>query len=130
MMPYRAGFIWFGLFWSFFQLALLAYLGLGLQWLPETSEQICEGGYCYCEAYQDGLIKQPLSVWSDLAFMIAGMLILVLASKVRPDAPNPMAGSQPIYSLLLGLIVIYMGPASMVFHASMKAWAGWFDNTS
>lgn len=114
-------------------------LGLVGKWLPKTEYNVDykkglknpEGPvYKFCEGYEKGWIKQPIAVWSDLAFVVAG-LIAVLWAGTRTDAPtNPMVDPENVTPLAYGIVVIFMGPASMFFHASMKEWAGWFDNLS
>jgi hypothetical protein len=34
------------------------------------------------------------------------------------------------YAILYGCVVIFLGPGSMFFHASMKKWGGWIDTLS
>ncbi len=96
---------------------------------------ICESdadpAWQYCEVVQDGSVRQPWSTWSDLAFVASGLWILWwLGFSVRPGAraaaPNPAATATPI-SVTYGAVVVFMGPASMLLHASLKSWAGWFD---
>lgn len=89
---------------------------------------------CYCETLRPGKIKQPANTWSDLGFIITGLIILAIAGRengrsTRSEKPNPMnTGRYP--SVLFGLVVFFMGPGSMMFHASMKAWGGFIDSTS
>src|SRR4029079_11174532 len=48
---------------------------------------------------------------------------------IPPTADNPMIQVGWL-TIMYGRIVIFMGPPSMWFHASMKEWAGWFDSMS
>lgn len=94
----------------------------------------------FCERIELGGVKQPWATWSDLSFVAAGLWILWLfpyfgrfgTSKFFQffsSGANPMVLIGPL-SITYGLIVIFMGPPSQWFHASMKDWAGWFDTMS
>ncbi len=47
----------------------------------------------------------------------------------NPPVDNPMLMTGWL-SVVYGLIVIFMGPPSQWYHASMKDWGGWFDTMS
>jgi hypothetical protein len=93
----------------------------------------------FCERIQFGRVKQPWATWSDLSFVAAGLWVLwffqyfgrsgTTAFSTFFNSDNPMVkiGSLPI---AYGLIVIFMGPPSQWFHASLKDWGGWFDTMS
>lgn len=89
--------------------------------------------FLYCEQFSSGWVAQPQSTWSDLAFVVSGLVILLWVSieggRTRRRTDNPFRYPS-LYSVAYGLIAIFMGPASMFLHASMKSWAGWFDNYS
>lgn len=98
--------------------------------------------YDYCEHAQTGGVKQPWATWSDLSFVAAGLWLFwffqyfenIGSSRlgrliIPPTADNPMIQVGWL-TIIYGLIVIFMGPPSMWFHASMKEWAGWFDSMS
>jgi hypothetical protein len=97
--------------------------------------------FVFCEHMQAGGVKQPWATWSDLSFIAAGLWLLwFLQYFVRTgsrtsgettsgELQNPMLQIGWL-SVAYGMIVIFMGPPSMWFHASMKDWAGWFDSMS
>ena len=124
--------VYVGAGWAAALLILVLIPGFGFKWFPDTPDASCPDGQpCFCEGYQTGdVIAQPESVWSDLAFMAAGLLILYLAFAPNNNPANPLVDPGSGLPLLLGLIVIFMGPASMLFHASIKSWGGWFDSMS
>jgi hypothetical protein len=83
-------------------------------------------------------VKQPWATWSDLSFVAAGLWLLWFFSYYErsedaravgtiTDNPMLMVGG---LSVVYGVIVIFMGPASQWYHASMKQWGGWFDTMS
>lgn len=86
---------------------------------------------CYCEKLRSGPVKQPANTWSDLAFVIVGLALLVVVArdKKQGEVSNAMLGGGWI-PILYGCVVIFMGPGSMYFHASMVDWAGFMDSTS
>lgn len=95
----------------------------------------------YGEAFAPkGRIFQPLSTVSDLAFISAGFIIILIASLGASGKPSnnsiiPIGNSAAAmwnrpFIWYLGFLVIFMGPASMYLHASFRNWAGWFDSFS
>ena len=85
---------------------------------------------CYCErADLSNFVRQPANTWSNLGFIASGLLILWRVGHPRPrrlPAANPLA--QPgAYAIGYGLVVVALGPASMFFHGSQRAWGGWLD---
>ena len=97
--------------------------------------------YPFCEPIGFGdSVKQPWATWSDLSFVAAGLWILWLFqyfgrfgygkfTRFFSSGANPMVVIGPL-SIAYGMIVIFMGPPSQWFHASIKEWAGWFDTMS
>ena len=100
---------------------------------------VAAGSYCptgerpvydFCEKFADGLIKQPWSTWSDLSFIAAGLWILWWFGFFNSGTTiNPMRDTSWL-SMTYAMIVIFMGPPSMLLHASMENWGGWFDSMS
>ena len=98
--------------------------------------------YDFCEHAQTGGVKQPWATWSDLSFVAAGLWLFwffqyfgrIGESRagrliIPATADNPMIHIGWL-TIIYGCIVIFMGPPSMWYHASMKEWAGWFDSMS
>ena len=96
--------------------------------------------YSFCEPIEwDAAVKQPWATWSDLSFVAAGLWLLWFLHFYEKTETTRMAGNPPVdnpmlmigwLSVVYGLIVIFMGPPSQWYHASMKDWAGWFDTMS
>jgi hypothetical protein len=125
--------------WTVLTLGAFFVLGLGLNWLPSTPNDPEYDDYLnspdpgkiiFCEGYESGWVKQPIGVWSDLAFVAAGLAVALIAGTRPLPAANPMADPNSLIPLGYVVVQIFMGPGSMFFHASLKAWAGWFDNLS
>lgn len=123
-----------GLGWFALLMVALGIL-LALDWLPATQDDSClAANDCHCEALLSGArkIKQPVNTWSDLGFVAAGLLVFFMIGADRLSgisAANPLRESG-FYSIVYGLLVIYLGPGSMFYHASIKKWGGWLDNMS
>ncbi|HEY3039692.1 MAG TPA: hypothetical protein VGJ66_13215 [Pyrinomonadaceae bacterium] len=89
----------------------------------------------FCEHIQTGGVKQPWATWSDLSFVAAGLWLMWFfqyfgsPGSTLGTRDNPMV-TIGLLSITYGLIVIFMGPPSQWFHASMKEWGGWFDSMS
>jgi hypothetical protein len=131
----RRWWVYIGFGWAVLLLIVFFILGFGPKWFidfnnPNHPPDLTKPPE-FCEGYQlDPHIQQVESVWSDLAFMAAGLFILYLAQGATAGGPNPMVDTTSGYPFMLGMIVIFMGPASMFFHASITDWGGWFDSMS
>lgn len=100
--------------------------------------------FVFCEHMQTRGVKQPWATWSDLSFVAAGLWLLwffqyFVRTGSRASGSTTVTTTGELQNPMLGvgwlsvaycMIVIFMGPASMWFHASMKEWAGWFDSMS
>ncbi|MEJ7733794.1 MAG: ceramidase domain-containing protein [Polyangiaceae bacterium] len=88
-----------------------------------------EGDLCYCELFRTGLIKQPVNTASNLVFALVGFAVLADLALFRP-APRNALTRDPMWSVWYGMLALYLGPGSMVFHASYTWWAGILDGVS
>jgi hypothetical protein len=82
-------------------------------------------GTNFCEAPRDGVIRQPVNTFSNVGFVVAGLLIAVHASH-RPDGypmPRPLA-------ILMACVVVLLGPASAAMHATQSSLGGRLDQAS
>jgi len=93
----------------------------------------------FCERIQTGKVKQPWATWSDLSFVAAGLWLFWFLSFSKATETTRMAGNPPTdnpmqmiggLSIVYCMVVVFMGPPSQWYHASMKEWAGWFDSMS
>ncbi len=115
--------------WGVFALIALASLGFSLTdvswagWRPAT----CMPDDCFCEAIRPGPIAQPVNAWSNLAFVLVGLLIL----SARPAAGAQMRASlmlsQPAYRIVFGASTVVIGLGSLFYHASLSFAGQWFD---
>ncbi|MGQ9815160.1 MAG: ceramidase domain-containing protein [Candidatus Roseilinea sp.] len=120
--------------WGVFALIALASVVFSLAdvswagWQPAT----CMPDDCFCEAIRPGPIAQPVNTYSNLAFVLVGLLILG-ASPARPVTAGPADGranlmlSQPAYPIVLGASTVVIGLGSLFYHASLSFAGQWFD---
>lgn len=86
---------------------------------------------CFCERFTraGALIKQPANTWGNLGFITIGLITLWRVGVDRVTAlirANPMT-SASIFAIAYGALVIFLGPSSMFFHASLTYWGNWVD---
>lgn len=79
-----------------------------------------------CEQIADGFLREPASAWSSLAFIVAGLLIEVLARRRRRAGLLAADGSEAVVeppSLTYAVLVAGIGVGSVVQHGPNPAWA-------
>ncbi|MDP7141747.1 MAG: hypothetical protein QF692_00375 [Alphaproteobacteria bacterium] len=72
----------------------------------------------YCERVFAGLFDEPLNLLSNLAFMIAAVLLFVMARRHNISAPAP-------YVLIVLIFIIGIGSA--LFHSFATVWSKFAD---
>ena len=80
-------------------------------WRPAT----CMPDGCFCEAPRGAWIRQPAYTWSNLAYILVGLLIL--------RSRYPARGAY-------GWTLAVLGITSFAFHASLTFVGEWFDVAS
>src|SRR6185295_18880229 len=95
----------------------------GVRWEGKTPST-CMPDDCFCEQDAGGAIRQPANTWYCIGFVMTGFMIMALGT--QKDAANPFR-SDPAYPLTYGFIVIWLGLASMWFHASLTFPGEWAD---
>jgi hypothetical protein len=106
-----------------------------LKWIESSADDDClkdhPGKLCYCENARPGaMIKQRSNTWSNLGFVLVGLVLLASLPKVVSGIGRDPLEERTFYAVLYGCVVIFLGPGSMFFHASMKKWGGWVDTFS
>jgi len=111
-------------------------------WAPLGEANHClDTGKCYCEAFDRAAVqagapgvRQHANTWSNLFPIVTGLGLALLCAWDR--AGNRLARStQELtwghwYPVIFMLIIGFMGPGSMFFHASMTHVGGLIDNLS
>lgn len=105
------------------------YLGW---WAPAANEQAIGEVSRWCERVSGGLLREPLNTLGNLAFIAAGLAMFAVLARdtTRGTARrNPFIGNQPLALLYAGASV-FLGPGSMLMHASHTFVGAWLDNLS
>jgi hypothetical protein len=72
-------------------------------------------------------IQQPTCFWSDLGFVLVGLIVLFWID-MTPRG-NVMATAS-VYSVIFGMLSVWLGPGSMLEHGTLSRPWGWFDASS
>jgi hypothetical protein len=95
----------------------LLMLAVAYGWLgPDVGR-----GADFCEAPRLGAVKQPANSWSNLGFVIAGLLVAWHAG--RSGASLMPVGLRTAYAC----VVVLLGPASAAMHATQSSLGGHLD---
>jgi hypothetical protein len=101
-------------------------------WSPAANEQAVGEVSRWCERVSGGLLREPLNTLGNLAFIAAGLaMFAVLARDTACGVArvNPFLGNQPL-ALLYASAAVFLGPGSMLMHASHTFIGAWLDNVS
>lgn len=115
--------------WIAFALITLAAMVFGLAdiswagWRPAT----CMPDDCFCEAVRPGAIAQPVNAYSNLAFVLVGLLILGGRRSPGTNQGTNSMLSRPVYSRVFGAATVLIGLGSLFYHASLSFAGQWFD---
>lgn len=108
---------------------LIALASFALYFFPnpwaDLSPDPCRATDCFCEAFRDRWVLQPLAAYSNLAYVVVGGL--VLASRPVSASPTNLLRTQPAYATLYGIMAIAIGAGSFFYHASLSRVGEWFD---
>jgi len=84
----------------------------------------------FCEAAHRGMVKQPANTWSNLAFVLVGLLIglhAVRNLKTTLRSNNNSMLTTAFYPTFYASVSVLLGPGSMAMHASTTEWGGVVD---
>jgi hypothetical protein len=79
----------------------------------------------FCEAARDGSVKQPANAFSNLGFVVAGLLVALRAG--RRDRLGEVLPRQPGLATAYACVVVLLGPASAAMHATQAERGGALD---
>jgi hypothetical protein len=106
-------------------LGALAAVGRG-GWPGESGVSAID----YCEAIHGGMVKQPANTWSNLVFVVVGLLIGLHAArnlKTALRSNNNAMLATAFYPTFYASVSALLGPGSMAMHASDTGWGGKVD---
>jgi len=109
---------------------LITLVLIPLSWLPAPwaawRPATCLPDACFCEAIGTGFIRQPIDTWSNLAFVLVGLLIL--EDVLRPSSiRSNLLARRRVYVIVYAVAVILIGLGSWFYHASLTFVGQWFD---
>lgn len=105
--------------------ALFAWLSRG--GYPGGPDECLRLGDCYCEAPGPGIAAQPANAWSNLGFVLVGLLVLADSARTRDRSSAARMEADLRYSRLYGAVAAFLGLGSFAFHGSLRAWGGYVD---
>lgn len=81
---------------------------------------------CWCEAARTGSwILEPVNTWTNLVFVLAGLLFIFKAQKLTTKS-NQLS-SLVLFPRLYGFALLFVGLGSFFYHASQTFAGQWFD---
>ena len=83
----------------------------------------------WCERVSDGWFREPVNTLSNFGFVIIGLIIFWIISNESTSENNLFFGVTGI-TLIYATATVYLGPGSMLMHATNTEWGGWADNLS
>lgn len=89
----------------------------------------CAANPCYCELPRAGLVRQLGNTWSNLAAVVAGLLIAAHAVRTRRARARPDAVLD-LFGVLAPPALIFQGVGSMYFHGGLTVWGSALDAMS
>lgn len=89
----------------------------------------CAANPCYCELPREGLVRQLGNTWSNLAAVVAGLVVAVHAAHGRLARARPHAALD-LFGLLAPPALVFQGVGSMYFHGGLTTWGSALDAMS
>jgi len=79
----------------------------------------CFPNHCFCETITHGFIRQPVNAYTNLAYIIIGIYILIYLFHTRSNRQkkNRITGLSRKIFILFGLASIAVGIGSFIYHA-------------
>lgn len=80
----------------------------------------CLPYHCFCETVGTGLIRQPINAYTNVAYILVGIVILYYLSHTKNNHTSftPVTGLPRKLLILFGLASIAVGIGSFIYHAS------------
>ncbi len=80
----------------------------------------CMPYHCFCEAIGSGLIRQPINAYTNIAYVLVGIIILVYLSRTKRHFKqrSPISDLPRKLFILFGIACIAVGIGSFIYHAS------------
>jgi hypothetical protein len=84
---------------------------------------------CFCEAFHSGAIIQPLSSYSNLWYILVGLLIVAItqAPLAGSDTQKNLLLRRRTYSFAFGITIVATDLTSLFYHISLTLVGRWLD---
>jgi hypothetical protein len=105
--------------------AAAAFIRLPFPW-PGWQLASCYPG-CFCEAFHTGGVVQPLSAYSNLFYILAGLMILGTRDWPDREARGNRMARRRGHIAGYGWAVVAIGATSFFFHVSLTHIGRWLD---
>ena len=95
-------------------------------------DQRLTGNFCEQEI-PDSIFKQPISFWTNLAFLATSLWILLWTDYLAAKAHDDKSSIRPqdlFYATAYGFLSLWLGPASMVYHGALTEFGRLIDNAA
>jgi hypothetical protein len=82
---------------------------------------------CFCEAIRPGFVRQPANTFSNLGYVLVGLLIALSPQSSATASAQNLLRSHSGYTTLYGWAVVSIGIGSLFYHASLTYTGQFFD---
>jgi hypothetical protein len=89
----------------------------------------CAASPCYCELPRAGLVRQLGNTWSNLAAVLAGLIVALHAARARRARATPHPALDRL-GVLAPPALVFQGVGSMYFHGGLTTWGSALDAMS
>lgn len=112
----------------------LLFLTIEGDWLNWSQATCLETGGCFCEKDRGTLVRQPANTFSNLAFSVVGVVVLMEAIQQQIYAGRRQASTSErlgtAFSCLYAISQVLLGAGSGWYHASLTFHGQWIDNAA
>ena len=85
------------------------------------------GASRWCEAVSEGMFREPSNAFSNIGFMISGLIMFRVLSSETTRKRQAFYGIRKT-TALYAAAVVFLGPGSMLMHGTHTEWGQWADN--
>lgn len=96
------------------------------QWFGPSADV----GGAFCEEARNSLIKQPANTWSNVGFIVAGLLMAWQLARGQFNQNKNRFTQSMFTATFFSSLVVFLGPGSMAMHATETQIGGELDMLS